>query len=108
MMNSFFALALGVALVATPVFAQTVLIQSLAPTQRTGITEAEIEARVTAAGYSEVSAVQKQGDGWIAKARKDDRTVNVTIDPDGKVQTAGMMQPGQTAPGTPPAKAPSQ
>lgn len=106
-MNPFFALMLGAALVATPVVGQTVLIQTLAPTQRTGITEAEIAARVTAAGYSEVSAVQKQGDGWIAKARKDGRTVNVTIDPDGKVQTAGMMQPGQTAPGTPSAATPN-
>lgn len=89
---------LGLALAATTAMAQTTPPHT-EPQQRsmpapTGpLTQSEVNSRITASGYTGVTNVEKSGTSWTAKAMKDGKPVDLTVDSTGTVRMAGTMAP---------------
>ena len=91
-MNRALVAMLAAGLLATPAVAQAPTApsgasegHSQAPTQvvpQTGpvMSEAEIKARLAEEGYTEVTELQLQGPSYEAKALKDGRKYNLTVD----------------------------
>ena len=91
-MNRTLAATLAAGLIVTPAVAQAPAGSSgpsgttgQAPTQvvpQTGpvMSEAEIKARLAEEGYTEVTELQLQGPSYEAKALKDGRKYNLTVD----------------------------
>jgi hypothetical protein len=53
------------------------------------MTESEVRAHISAHGYSDVSNIQKSGVNWTARATKDGKPVQVSVDPNGQVRSLG-------------------
>lgn len=49
--------------------------------------EAQVKQRLEADGYSDVSDVHKDKDGWTAKAQHNGKQVTVDVDSTGKIET---------------------
>jgi hypothetical protein len=65
---------------------------------RNSFTEGEAKSRIEKMGFSEVSDLQKDDQGvWRGRAKKDGKTVDVSVDYQGNVIQAGAQ--GTTAPG---------
>ena len=65
---------------------------------RNSFTEGEAKSRIEKMGFSEVSDLQKDDQGvWRGRAKKDGKTVDVSVDYQGNVIQAGAE--GTTAPG---------
>lgn len=64
---------------------------------RNSFTEGEARSRIEKMGFSEVSDLQKDDQGvWRGRAKKDGKTVDISVDYQGNVVQAGAQ--GTTAP----------